>query len=53
MHHACPGNWLATGHVVVYFARADIHLVQDVNVSTVAHTKQYEGDLHARMPLIS
>ena len=47
--HPCPGNWLATGHVVVYFARADIHLVQEFNVCTIAHTKQYEGELHARM----
>ena len=33
--HPCPGNWVAIGHAVVYFAQAPTHLVQELNVGTV------------------
>ena len=35
--HPCPGNWVAIGRVVVFFARLPMHLVQELNVGTVSH----------------
>ena len=35
--HSWPGNMVAVGCVVVYYARLPMHLVQELNVGTVRH----------------
>ena len=40
--HLCPGNWVATGCAVVYYARADQgHLVQESNDGTVSQITRH------------
>ena len=37
--HSWPGNLVAIGHAVVYYARLPMHLVQELNVGTVLYGK--------------
>ena len=34
--HPCSGNWVAIGCAVVYYTGLPMHLVQELNVGTVA-----------------
>ena len=36
--HPFSGNWVAVGHMVVYYAGLGTHLLQELNDSTVAHS---------------
>ena len=33
--HPCPGNFVAIGHAVVFYARLSTHLVQQLNAATL------------------
>ena len=37
--HTWPGNWVAIGCEVVYDAWLPMHLVQELNIGTVAHSR--------------
>ena len=36
--HPFSGNWMAVGHMVVYYAGLGTHLLQELNDGTVAHS---------------
>ena len=38
--HLCPGNVVAIGRAVVYYARLPAYLLQELNVGTVSYTTE-------------